>query len=98
MEMIGIYLGVGLSLLAGIVASIIAWKVANFFIARREFYVKSQYEILMKKLGWCFSWGIFIAYIGISIVVPKKDKNLKPNKEVTIPKTEKEIKQHKNGN
>lgn len=98
MEKIGIYLGVGLSLLAGIVVAIIAWKVANFFIARREFYVKSQYEILMKKLGWCFSWGIFTAFIGISIVVPKKDKDLKHNKEVTIPKTEKEIKQHKNDN
>ena len=83
MDKILIYFGLILSVVAGIAAAIIAWKVANFFLARREFYVKSPYEILMKKLGWCLFWGLFTIYIGVSIVLPKKDKELKTNKTTT---------------
>lgn len=80
-----VYFGLGLSVVAGIAAAIIAWKVANFFLARREFYVKSPYEILMKKLGWCLFWFLFTIYVGISIMVPKKDRDkyLKSNKHTT---------------
>lgn len=80
-----IYFGLGLSVIAAIAAAIIAWKVANFFIARREFYVKSQYDILMKKLGWCIFWFLFTLTVGIKIVTPKKDldKDLKTNKTTT---------------
>jgi hypothetical protein len=83
MDITLIYFGLGLSVVAGIAAAIIAWKVANFFLARREFYVKSPYEILMKKLGWCLFWGLFTIYIGVSIVLPKKDKEQKINKTTT---------------
>ena len=64
-----IFVGLILSIIAGIIAAIIAWRVSNFFIARREFYAKSQYEILMQKLSWCFFWGAFVAFVGFSIVV-----------------------------
>ena len=80
-----IYFGLGLSVIAAIAAAIIAWKVANFFLARREFYVKSPYEILMKKLGWCIFWFLFTLTVGVKIVTPKKDldKYLKTNKTTT---------------
>jgi hypothetical protein len=79
------YFGLGLSVAAGIAAAILAWKVANFFLARREFYIKSPYEILMKKLGWCLFWFLFTIYVGVSIMVPKKDidKYLKSNNHTT---------------
>ena len=85
MDTATIYFGLGLSVVAGIASAIIAWKVANFFIARREFYVKSQYDILMKKLGWCLFWGLFTIYVGVSILVPKKDRDkyLKSTKQTT---------------
>lgn len=86
MDITLVYFGLGLSVVAGIVAAIIAWKVSNFFLARREFYVKSPYEILMKKLGWCLFWFLFTIYVGTSIMIPKKDreKYLKLNKQTTI--------------
>lgn len=77
MEKIFIYFGLSLTLIAAITAAILAWKFANFFIARREFYVKSPYDILMKKLGWCIFWFLFTIYIGINIVMPKKDMDNK---------------------
>jgi hypothetical protein len=86
-----VYFGLGLSVIAAIAAAIIAWKVANFFLARREFYVKSPYEILMKKLGWCIFWFLFTLTVGVKIITPKKDldKYLKTNKTTTT-KTKKD--------
>jgi len=85
MDITLVYFSLGLSVVAGIVAAIIAWKVSNFFLARREFYVKSPYEILMKKLGWCLFWFLFTIYVGTSIMIPKKEreKYLKLNKQTT---------------
>ena len=73
-----IYFGLGLSVIVAISAAIIAWRVANFFLARREFYVKSPYEILMKKLGWSIFWFLLTLTVGMKIVTPKKnlDRNL----------------------
>ena len=63
-----IYLGFGLTFVLAIVAAIISWKVAHYFIARRERYVKSQYEIFFKKLGWSIFWFLLVIYIGIKIM------------------------------
>ncbi|MCZ2249292.1 MAG: hypothetical protein LC111_11100 [Bacteroidia bacterium] len=83
MENIAIYFGLFLSLVAAIIAAFLAWKFANFFIARREFYVKSPYDILMKKIGWCVFWFLFILTVGIKIVTPKQDmdNNVKSSKQ-----------------
>jgi len=78
-----VYFSLGLSVVSAIAAAIIAWKVANFFLARREFYVKSPYEILMKKLGWCIFWFLFTLTIGIKIVTPDKDKTPNTKTECT---------------
>lgn len=60
--------GLILASVASLIAAIITWKVSNFFLARREFYVKSRYEILMIKLGWCTTWGFLTFYIVIHIL------------------------------
>lgn len=48
--------------------AVLAWKFADFFIARRQFYVKSRYEILIKKLGWCIFWFLLTLSIGIKMI------------------------------
>jgi len=63
-----IYLGFGLTFILAIVAAIISWKVAHYFIARRERYVKSQYEIFFKKLGWSIFWFLLVIYVGIELI------------------------------
>jgi len=85
MEKLTIYFGLGLTVVVAIIVAIISYKFANFFIARREFYVTSPFDMLMKKLGWSLFWFLFTIYIGISIITPKKDtdNNLKSNKHKT---------------
>jgi hypothetical protein len=85
MDKVVIYFGLTITLVVAIAVAIITWKIANFFIARREFYVTSPYDMMMKKLGWCLFWFLFTIYIGVSIVVPKKDKDkyFKSNKHST---------------
>lgn len=64
-----------LALVVSILAIIITWNVSNFFLARREFYVKSRYQILMIKLGWCASIGFFAFIITFNLIVPKAERD-----------------------
>ncbi len=48
----------------GIIASIITWIVAPFFLAKREYYVKSQYELLKIKVEWCIK-----SFIGVALIL-----------------------------
>ena len=64
-----------LALVVSILAIIITWNVSNFFLARREFYVKSRYQILMIKLGWCASIGFFCFIITFNLIVPKAERD-----------------------
>lgn len=64
-----------LALVVSILAIIITWNVSNFFLARREFYVKSRYQILMIKLGWCASIGFFSFIITFNLIVPKAERD-----------------------
>ena len=65
-----------LTLIVSIVAIIITWNVSNFFLARREFYVKSRYQILMIKLGWCASIGFVVFFIIFNLIVPKSERDI----------------------
>ncbi|GIZ08038.1 hypothetical protein FUMI01_07650 [Flavobacterium sp. UMI-01] len=48
----------------GVIASIITWIVAPFFLAKREYYVKSRYELLKIKIEWCIK-----SFIGVTLVL-----------------------------
>ncbi len=78
-----IYFGIGFTVIIASAVAIFAWRVANFFIARRDFYVTSPFDMMMKKLGWCFFWFVFTMYIGVSIIVPKKEKTIDSNQTTT---------------
>jgi hypothetical protein len=57
-----------ISFIFGGIASLITWKVAPFFLARRQYYVKSQYELLKIKISWCISWFIIVFMITFSLL------------------------------
>ena len=47
-------------IITGVIATLataITWKMANFFLSRRDFYRNSPFRILIIKLGWCI--GMF---------------------------------------
>lgn len=57
-----------ISCILGGIASLITWNVAYFFLARREYYRKSQYELLKIKINWCITWFILVAIIAFGIL------------------------------
>lgn len=83
-----IFFGFLLASIVSILGVIITWKVSNFFLARREFYVKSRYEILMIKLGWCSSIGFFSFIIIFNLIVPKSERDNWEKGNQTTEKTE----------
>jgi hypothetical protein len=52
-------------IVAAIITFIIAWKISNLFISRRDKWGKSAYAIFMMKLSWA---GI-AAYWAFTIVI-----------------------------
>ncbi len=60
--------GLVIIVIIGIVGVIITWKVSNFFLARRDFYVNSPYKILTIKIGWCISTFLLILLFGIQLL------------------------------
>ena len=78
-----IYLKLTIVLLTALAVSIFSWKVANFFIARKQFYIKSRWEIFLKKLGWCMFWFMFTIFLGIKIInVQNKNNKSLDNKNI----------------
>lgn len=59
-----------ISCIIGGLASLITWIVSPYFLARREYYAKSQYGLLTKKIGWCVQWFIFVSIMA-SIILEK---------------------------
>jgi len=55
------------SLIFSIIGAIIAWKISNFYIPKRDFYRKSSFEILYKKIFWTLSIMISIFLITLAI-------------------------------
>jgi hypothetical protein len=54
----------------GIIASIITWIIAPFFLAKRQYYVKSKYELLKIKITWCIEWFFGVAFT-VAIILDK---------------------------
>lgn len=65
-----------LPLILAILAAIISWKYANFFLSRRDYYVNSQYNLLLKKLGWAISCFFTTWLVATKILVIYLKKTL----------------------
>lgn len=68
MEKFLVGLGLGGILLLLSVIAILVWKFSNFFIARREFYVKSPYEIFLKKTEWYIFWVLIALMVLLGLL------------------------------
>lgn len=69
--------------LLSIAGAFLTWKYADFFLARRDYYVNSKFNLLKKKLS--MSLGVAGAIIFLTIMVASSftDKN-KKHTEKTI--------------
>ena len=52
--------GLTFALISAIIAVIITWKLADYFISNRERNRLSRAQILRKKINWCVFWFLFV--------------------------------------
>ena len=77
--------------LLSIVGGFFTWKYADFFLARRDYYVNSKFDLLKKKLSMSLGVAGTIIFLTIMVASSLTDKNKKQ-----IDKTKNEIqKPHK---
>ena len=78
-------------LVVGIILAIaggyFTWKYADFFLARRDYYVNSKFDLLKKKLSMCLGVAGTILFLTIMLASSLADKN-KPHSDQQ-PKTQK---------
>jgi uncharacterized membrane protein YidH (DUF202 family) len=63
--------------LLSIVGSFLTWKYADFFLARRDYYVNSKFDILKKKISMSLSVAGTIIFLTIMVASSLTDKNKK---------------------
>lgn len=68
------FLAYSTAIIFSIIGAIVAWKISNFYISKRDFYTKSSYEILFRKIFWILSIMISIFLITLSIFGYLKEK------------------------
>ncbi len=72
--------------LLSIVGGFLTWKYADFFLARRDYYVNSKFDLLIKKLSISLGVAGTIIFLTIMVASSLTDKNKKQ-----IDKTKNEI-------
>ena len=61
------YLIYSITLIFSIIAGVIAWKSFNFFIPKSDFYRKSSYQIIYKKIFWVLSVMMTAALVTLAL-------------------------------
>ena len=72
--------------LLSIVGAFLSWKYADFFLARRDYYVNSKFDLLKKKISMSLGVAGAIIFLTIMVASSLTDKNKKQ-----IEKTKNEI-------
>jgi uncharacterized membrane protein YidH (DUF202 family) len=72
--------------LISLVGAFLTWKYADYFLARRDYYVNSKFDLLKKKLSMCLGVAGAIIFLTIMVASSLSDKNKKQ-----IEKTKNEI-------
>ena len=49
------------------IATYLTWRNFDFFVAKRQYYTMSKYDLLKKKLTMCFT--VFVTLVFISIIL-----------------------------
>ncbi|WP_304344580.1 hypothetical protein [Chryseobacterium koreense] len=63
--------------LLSFVGGFLTWKHADFFLARRDYYVNSKFDLLKKKIYMSLSVAGTIIFITIMVASSLIDKNKK---------------------
>lgn len=63
--------------LLSIVGGFLTWKYADFFLARRDYYVNSKFDLLKKKLSMSLGVAGTIIFLTIMVASSLTDKNKK---------------------
>ncbi|WP_304067918.1 hypothetical protein [Pedobacter glucosidilyticus] len=63
--------------LLSILGGFLAWKYADFFLARRDYYVNSKFDLLKKKLSMSLGVTGTIIFLTIMVASSLTDKNKK---------------------
>ena len=64
-----------ISCLISIAGGYFTWKYADFFLARRDYYVSSKFDILKKKLSMSLGVAGAIMFLTIMVTSMIADKN-----------------------
>ena len=72
--------------LLSIMGGFLTWKYADFFLARRDYYVNSKFDLLKKKLSMSLGVAGTIIFLTIMVASSLTDKNKRE-----IKKTKNEI-------
>lgn len=70
--------------LLSIVGAFLTWKYADFFLARRDYYVNSKFDLLKKKLSMSLGVGGAIIFLTIMVASSLPDKNKKQIEKTKI--------------
>lgn len=68
-----LFIGITLAFAGGY----LTWKYTDFFLARRDYYVNSKFELLKKKISICLKVAGTILFLTILLASLLVDKNKK---------------------
>jgi hypothetical protein len=74
--------------LLSFVGALLTWKYADFFLAKRDYYVNSKFDLLKKKLSMSLGVAGAIIFLTIMVASSLTDKNIEQ-----MEKTKNEIKE-----
>jgi hypothetical protein len=61
------YIAYLITLIFSIIGGVMAWKSYNYFIPKSDFYRKSSYQIIYKKIFWVMSAMMTIALVTLAL-------------------------------
>lgn len=61
------YFAFFVSFIFSIISGIIVWKNYNFFIPKSDFYRKSSYQIIYKKIFWVLSLMMTVGLVSLAL-------------------------------
>lgn len=73
------------ALVVACIATYLTWKNFDFFVAKRQYYAMSKFDLLKKKLSMCFTVFCTIVFISIILISSFFGKENKGNLKKMIP-------------
>lgn len=65
-----------------LVGGFLTWKYADFFLARRVYYVNSKFDLLIKKISMSLAVAGTIVFLTIMVASSLTDKNKKQTEKL----------------